>query len=480
MRKIANESQLAPARPPDRFISLNSMVEGAYQVRRRHGETPIIAPRVILQAPIWNDCRSAAKRSVLERHYSDFCNGAGVQMIATTSNPLQVKGGHGCAGGLLRHFDLDVIMALSLAWMRSGSRDIEIEQREIFRLYGHTTLDQAPYRELKASLHRLRSTSIGIYQKGTPLEHVTAWSLLEWTGRQECPSAGGPVAIQATLSRDWEAALTIFNDWQLIDFNAYANLVRLNRRNGLSRQLYLFFASWRKLDGTFDVPLRTIIDRFEDRRPNGHLRCANPFRSSSRLLRAFIDLTNSGVITLDEIDSKSQPFSLRRIRGSFHRSELNLFVPERESSTIEVQNWNRKNPRIQRKMLSKLPNSSNEITQERDAAILDLIEKLRTGLSSTIPKNIIEKSRTSGWSLEQIYLAFVYVHWRHHREESVRNPGGYLCSLLEKGNDDESYRMNYSPDGLAKMLNCDYEIIKKWVWENPLNGCEKPPSKHAS
>ena len=121
---------LRPTRKPTQ--PLPPVVEREMARRRREGETPTLAPKVVLETPMWLDPRVAARRSRLTREYSDLFHGAPITNSLDVSNPLPAEGeGSRSPHGLLRYLDLDVVMALSKAW-EAGDGAVEVDQIEIF------------------------------------------------------------------------------------------------------------------------------------------------------------------------------------------------------------------------------------------------------------------------------------------------------------------------------------------------------------
>jgi hypothetical protein len=466
----------APPRLPQRLAALNPHVESAYQGRRRIGDLPAIAPKLVLQAPLWSDAKSAAKASHLKRTYRDVISGAVPTLVLETVNVLPITtDGSECSGGLLRYLDLDVVMALSLAWMRSETRDVELEQREFFRLMGYHDLGNAPYTELRSSLRRLCNTSIVIYQAGSSARDSTTWKLVEWHGQEQMASAGSPVLIQASLSHLWEQTLSSLDEWQLVDLNAYAALARHDRRNGLARILYLFLASWRRHDGTFDVPLRTVLERYGDRRPNGYLRGTNISSPSHRLHRALRALHGAGVVDLGDLP-EGERFSTARLRGTFKPAQpLAVLVPPRQQIQFRPSLWN--SEAIERVAAAEPP-TSIIAPSDWGSLVAKTIEttlpRLVRFLSPRPPKTLFEEATRLGWTKKQQWLLVSYVLWRSKTVGDIHNPAGFLATIIAQGGDDPDFRANYSADRIQHLVGEPYETWSEWIWRGPLRGIERP------
>jgi len=81
----------------------------------RLGHVPTVMPKVLLQSPIWYDPRFASSRQAFGTEYVPRSDPREIE-ISSQANILPLHPGRGEAGGLLRHLDLDVVMALSFAW----------------------------------------------------------------------------------------------------------------------------------------------------------------------------------------------------------------------------------------------------------------------------------------------------------------------------------------------------------------------------
>jgi hypothetical protein len=258
----------------------------------RHGELPLIAPKVILDTPMWLDPRKASKTAFHRQQYTNLLGGTPIPCTVEITNNLPLTG-RGSAGGVLRYLDLDVLMALSLAWTQAGcpsgpSAALEIEQRAMLNWLGFENLTRAPYVELRASLERLEFTTIALWSGSeTPPPGTRPFRLLEGqTMREDQNSQGKPKIINVRLADIWREALANIHDWQAVDVYSYAHLAKTNRRLGLARVLFLYLMCSRQKDESFSIPMTMIRDRFAQRRPNGSLVYANPLDERGALGKA--------------------------------------------------------------------------------------------------------------------------------------------------------------------------------------------------
>lgn len=298
--------------------------------RRREGEDPTIAPKVVLETPMWLDPRVAARRSRLTREFRDLWHGAPIVNSLDVANPLPAEGqGSRSQHGLLRYLDLDVIMALSKAWVESGAGEgaVEVEQIRIFEWMGYQNLLTAPYSELRASLQRLKWTSIAVGEAGG---RPVPFKLIEGFSEEKEDGRGSPKLLKARLDPIWCNALRTVHDWQAVDLQAYAKLAREHRRMGLARVIYLYLVSHRNASDEFHVPLYSLRDRYAQRRflpgpekdagqvaGRSVLRRSDPMDDEELLKRALKTLHETGVCELAPVSAAR--LSDASLRGRFVR-----------------------------------------------------------------------------------------------------------------------------------------------------------------
>jgi hypothetical protein len=215
-------------------------------------------------------------------------------------------------------------MALSKAWVESGAGAgaVEVEQIRIFEWMGYQNLMAAPYSELRASLQRLKWTSIAVGEAGG---RPVPFKLLEGFTEETEEGRGAPKLLKARLDPIWCDALRSVHDWQAVDLQAYAKLAREHRRMGLARVIYLYLVSHRNTSDEFAVPLYSLRDRYAQRRFLGDdhvagrsvLRRSDPMDDEELLKRSLKTLHDSGVCELAPVAASR--LSDATLRGRFVR-----------------------------------------------------------------------------------------------------------------------------------------------------------------
>ncbi len=447
---------------------------------RREGLRPLIAPKIILQAPLWQDPQFSARHMTMRRRYHDLAN-TGTKWVAELINVLPHDSSEPAPSwGLLRYLDLDVVMVFSLLWTLTGSRNVEMEQHELLRCMGYGDLTNAPYDELHASIRRLTHTKIAIFQEHTPKHLVEPWQIIDDSQRTAPNKIGNATTITARLSRLWEEALNS-STWQAVDLNAYAHLVRVSRRNGLARVVYLFLASWRDNKNAFDIPLFWIVDRFAQRLSDGRLRY--PLLSHPRcLLKKSLELLQENQVIQITHALNGESLESARLIGRF----LPVTLPQlpkisRQLVFLSPSLW-RKN-----EICNLLPTTTetqltNNIlpTSPWAKAEEDYCEKtIWVLLDLFIPalaRKRIKDARNRGWGIRQLWVAVCVVLWQWEEDESVLSPAAYLQKIITDGLDDELFRTNYSREYFSPNIPLSFDELKTWIAAGPLRDYP-PPQK---
>ena len=452
--------------PPQQEI-INRDAANVVAERLRHGELPVIAPKFIFRTPMWVHHRTAA---LCTPRYSRKWNeilpqGTPVTQVVEVVNNLPSTTTPS-AHGALRYLDLDVIMALSLSWTRTQSPMVEIEQRQLFKWMGYTDLTKAPYDELKCSLKRLENTQIAIYQEGSDPRRISPFRLIDGVNfREEQRSRGSPLIISTTLNRVWEAALAA-SDWQAVDLIGYARLVRDHRMIGLARVIYLYLASWRKPDGSFEVPMWSIRERFAQVRPDGTLKYHDPFNASGMLMKALTVLHRSGVMSLDDVRPKDIHTKVL-LTGRFVRIE----DPDggaRQQWLIAPGMWDEGHatvidgpvkPAAGAPAPPAAPSASPALDlpdAKMDPVKARLIKDVRR-LKRLVPvsRKMWDKAIADGWRDSNLKNLLVVVLWMHG-DGRIRDPAAFAASEL--ANKEAS-----AYEGPALALAHDLPAIQAWV-----------------
>lgn len=453
--------------PPQQEI-INRDAANVVAERLRHGELPVIAPKFIFRTPMWVHHRTAALCSPrYTRQWNDVLpQGTSVKQVVEVVNNLPATTPPS-AHGALRYLDLDVIMALSLSWTRTQSPLVEIEQRQLFKWMGYTDLTKAPYDELKCSLKRLENAQIAIYQEGSDPRNISPFRLIDGVSfREEQRARGSPLIISTTLNRVWEAALAA-SEWQAVDLIGYARLVRDHRMIGLARVIYLFLASWRKPDGSFEVPMWSIRERFAQVRPDGNLKYHDPFNASGMLMKALTVLHRSGVMTLDDVRPKGIHTKVM-LTGRFVRIE----DPDggaRQQWFIAPGMWEDGQAKLVDSLgtatdsdpvtpsapqpPAPMPESSESKRVAGHARLTKDVRQLKRLVP--VSRKIWDKAFADGWKDTHLKNLLVMVLWMHG-DGKIRDPAAFAASELAN-KEPSAYE---SP---ALVLAHDLPAIKAWV-----------------
>lgn len=234
-------------------------------------------------------------------------------------------------GGLLRHVDLDVFLALNHLWAMAGfpaDGVIDLTLPDVLRWMGYESLAGAPYPILRASLQRLASVDIAIYDQteaDDPLSIVkNRTRLVAHWDYHAAPYRGAIATGRIRLSEVSMAWMQQAH--QVIDLDVVAHLVRdpATRRMSLARVLYVAIARWRNAKGEVDMPEGWLAEKYGDRIPAdpmsgtlGTLRYKDAFTRRSCLARALTGLGKAKVLGL----SRNQ--IIRRFTG-FYQCPANM------------------------------------------------------------------------------------------------------------------------------------------------------------
>lgn len=269
--------------------------------RSQGGGASAVMPRELLWHPLWLHPRTASCALEMKRSWWDVVVGSNGTINrwrrnTYVANPRANTTKGASPHGLLRYLDLDVLMALSQAYLRQGIRDLEIAQADLLRWMGYDDLLSAPYNELHSSLDRMVHTRIKLWS-GSPDDVPPDNEVIQLITEQV--QQDGPrnsVVFNARLGHLWTKMLEE-GTWQEIDLDAFAHLARNYRRIGLARVIYAFLTTNRERDGRFCVPKDAIVQRYVPRKPDQvRKRYADDADPRSSLVRALQVLREAGVV----------------------------------------------------------------------------------------------------------------------------------------------------------------------------------------
>jgi len=405
--------------------------------RARAGHLSAVVPRQLLTHPIWLNPKTASCTTAMHRVWWDVLDQGGKitrwKRNTEVANPTAPVPGSSCSPhGLLRFLDLDVVMALSHAWIMQGD-DIEVAQANLLRWMGHDNLLTAPYDELRASLRRLESTLMVFWDGEIDARPTDARRYRIVEGADFVSGPRNSTIVNARLSPLWIEALKS-GRWQELDLDAYAHLTRTQRRAGLARVIYAFLTSQRDRDGRFCIPKDAIVQRYTPRKPDQRRkRYADDADPRSALVRALTVLRESGVIEPDR-DAPETHLAGRFMMNAVPR--LSDQGMQRTLCTTDI--WGGgKMPRVAASAHEKIPvpvsppppplieqAPPREHTPEQESAIM-LNRELRVG------KAAIQKAlKNNNWSPRQLLHLMAEVYWLHKSEGQVDRPAGLLVTKL--------------------------------------------------
>ena len=402
--------------------------------REQQGHIPSIVPRQLLVHPIWFHPKTASCTSVVHRTWWDPVETATgimrIQRHTEQSNPLAAGLGSSSPHGLLRFLGLDVVMALSYAWIRQGDH-IEIAQADLLRWMGYDDLLKAPYDELRASLERLTSTSIALWDGDHRPTGVMPFRIVEYASIEQGVHAGSRV-IKATMSRYWIESLKS-GRWQEVDLDAYAHLTRSYRRNGLARVIYCFLTANRDSSlESFRVLKDAVVQRYAPRKPDGKsLRYADHANPNSALVRAMQILRHSGVIRPDAGAPDTH------LIGRFSTEGIpRIALASFQSRICTDDIWGGgKNPQLHPEAIGSTVKAPIK-TQETDSPVIarDPIRDSVIFLNREIrcAKSVIKRAiADSAWSPSQLLHLMSEVFYGMN-DGCIKRPGAYLAKLLQE------------------------------------------------
>lgn len=215
-------------------------------------------------------------------------------------------------GGVLRHVDLDVLLTLNHLWAVAGCPSdgvIDLALPDVLRWMGYDSLAGAPYPELRASLQRLASVDVAVYDQSEADDPQAIMRnrtrLIDQWDYHAAPYRGATATGRLRLSK--MALLWMEEAHQVIDLDVVAYLVRnpATRRMSLSRVLYVAVSRWRSSKGEVDMPEGWLAEKYGDRLPAepmsgalGRLRYRDAFTPRSCLSRALLGLGKAQVLGL--------------------------------------------------------------------------------------------------------------------------------------------------------------------------------------
>ena len=454
------------------------------------GWQPVVTPREVLLAPLFWDARAAARHQTSRIEYDMWDGGQPTRYATQTANPIAPNqeglDGRKDPSGLLRYLDLDILMALSYEFTRTGQPRITTSQRLLLHLMGYSNIDTAPFREFRASIQRMAATTIVTSGTAAPPDAMAPWRLIA-LNRITAGHQGRLGLLDASLSSEWAAATAQM--WQVLDMRGYVHLCRSARQNGLARVLYLFLgAITDHRTGEFRCPLSWIQQRFADRRggPGGSYTYTNPLHPNGRLWTALQVLTEQKVLRLHEVLGNPNTPEKVLIRGSFAAASTFPRIPDIEPDrqqvliaidkfTGEMLNPDTLEPirRLDGKTQEELADSVRGSAPETPAVAepeTPPVSGSATAAANT-PAAILPRLRpiirvnrdveaqaiaTGGWSEAELARLYLVALYRQHLGE-VPKPGGWAAQILRTG-----WSADWDQTALRKIV--DMAAVRAWAY----------------
>ena len=412
-------------------------------------------PHRILDVPLWQPAKAAIQLS----KYSWQQGSLRMEM----TNPIPFipdVDGKRQASGVLTYRDLDVLLAVTHVWIANGrdtSGTIHCELPEVLRWMGYDKdKTSAPYSEIKASLHRLKSCQIFICDESKEEDRellATAPYDLTFTMLSESQTVrmtdkpGKTSLLSATLSKQFIELMNGLS--QSIDIDIYAHLIRhpATRRRPLARVIWLAMARHRGYDGLTRCRPGWLAARYGDRRnrseaDTGTLIYKNAFNPKSSFMGAIKALADTEALQLYATKDGyieghyKKPDNLLRIRDeAFQTRFLPSFdfrsdeqkTAEGESATKALPAPKKVNPHIGSDLEEWLEeegikDATDAVAQQRLAeekkyknTVLILNREVQTS------KSALKKAHDElGWSFKQMAHLMVEIIL----DTSLKNPGG--------------------------------------------------------
>ena len=402
------------------------------EARDRLGHVSGLVPRQLLMHPIWINPKTASCTSMMHRQWWDpveMEDGSVVRWKRHTeiTNPLGPDTtSRTSPHGVLRFMDLDVVMALSHAWLTQGEH-IEVSQADLLRWMGYDDLLIAPYDELHSSLQRLQATSIALWDGDERPKNTRVFRIVE-----SAEFVTGPrnmKILEARLSPYWLDALRS-GRWQEVDLDAYAHLTRNHRRFGLARVIYAYLTACRTTDGDFSVLKDAIVQRFAPRKPDGKsLRYADHANPKSSLVRSMAILREAGVIAASDglpthLTGRFVSHGIPRLSDQFRQTRL---------CTSDI--WGQGTTPT---LLTPSPSAGDAATTTPPppVAAQPITDPIRVSIALLnrdvrCNKTVFQKAATNGWSHQQLLHAIAEV-FHGYRTGSVQRPGALLATFLRE------------------------------------------------
>jgi hypothetical protein len=493
----------------------------AQALRVAHGRAqglewqPVVTPREVLLAPLFWDARAAARHQTSRVEYDMWDGEQRARYATQTANPIaphqEGLDGRKDPSGLLRYLDLDILMALSYEFTRTGQPRITTSQRLLLHLMGYSNIDTAPFREFRASIQRMAATTIVTSDTAAPADAMAPWRLIA-LNRITSGHQGRLGLLDASLSSEWATATAQM--WQVIDMRGYVHLCRAARQNGLARVLYLFLgAITDHRSGEFRCPLSWIQQRFADRRggPGGSYTYTNPLHHNGRLWAAFQVLTEQKVLRLHDVLGDPRTPEKVLLRGSFAAASTFPRIPDIEpdrqqvliaidKATGEMLNPETLEPirrlegRTQEELADVAIGSGSPVVAsspkgEPAPAVTEPAGVPQDTASSQRPGEVLHRLRpylrvnrdveagalaTGGWSEAELARLYLVALYRHHQGE-VAKPGGWAAQILRSG-----WSADWEIASLRKVM--DMAAIRAWAYgrRGPLAGHEAAPAREGS
>lgn len=466
--KIPGDNLIQEVRDPEALDRLSSVVGPSYN----QGIMSSVVPKNLILAPLWQDPKRAANENHFIMQWADQVATANgfirvirtmEQSNVTAPNPKEEADS---ASGILRYHDLDIIMALSHAFLFRGEF-IEMLQPDLLRWMGYSNLVTAPYRRIKAGLERLQTTQICMYGPKAPAKK--GWFSLISKHSIHMDRGTGSL-LQVQLNRTWTESITNAT-WQEVNLDAYAHLTRSFRPHGLARVIYCYLTAHRSSASKqeFMVSMEEMQELFSPRTKDGR-RFRYPLKSPYNLLMAALKtLEKAGVV--EGTDAPPGILAGKLVSKGIPRlSEVGiqslLFInPWGGTAKPETAENDNAPPDNQVPLLPPPPEAelSGQVSPTTPVSVDDNSAQRDKDIHwlcnySGLNPTAVTAALARGWTRPQIrHMLVIEMRQAEKAGKEIQNLGGFLNSILVKG--DSTY---YSVDALMQRRDIDIKDASEW------------------
>lgn len=421
----------------------------------------------------------------MNRQWHQFSDRAyGISTVETT-NVLEDRELAGLAYGLLRYLDLDVAMAMSWAFTRTGRRTFEISQADLLRAMGHESLDTVSYAELTASYKRIQNTKIIVAEAGTDIKDAASWQIADHIGTNHERRDFAMTTVEVDLNRTWRDAITS-HDWQAVDVDSYVHLARRYRKLGMARVIYLYLASWRNPAGGFRIPIAPFLERYAQRRTDGSYRYPDHFRNPQSIIyRSLRAVADAGVIEFQNIP-EGVPENCANLTGVFKScgrpwagmvvQPLACNLPLVSGPSAEVIDG--PSDSAKQENMDEHAKLQKESYPDSVRYCDQTMSVLANSMNPPLSRRCLVEAKNHGWASMDIWLVLGITLWLKANTEIIKTTAAqYAAGILKEGRGDPKYRESYQRKSVQDRIGIDAGELLRWLQRHHLKNHVMPLTK---